>query len=581
MNNNSTRSLRKLLNDWEAATYGTDHPQPPDYDGPDVELTAIVEHTDHIEPGACFVARVRTGTDGHPYIGKAITGGASLILGQYDPTELEVNLKDVPYLQVEDTAVAEAWLSAAWHGFPSRHLVMIGVTGTDGKSTTVNLLYEILRTAGLKVGMLSTIKAAIGTEDESLALHVTTPEAPVIQAYLRRMVNSDVTHCILEATSHGLAQDRVGAIEFDLAVVTNITHEHLDYHGDYEEYFSVKASLFEGLRPRRLKENSENLARGPEWSSPNVSTQEDTRKPLHWGEMISKSRILKTAVLNRDDESFEQLAKIQTARQITYGIHNPADIIATDITFGPTNTRFTINLPSHPLINTQAQAIPISASLIGEFNIHNMLAATAAAHVIGIDGQDIKNSLEAVKMLAGRMESIDRGQRFLVVVDFAHTPNALAKAIFAARGMAQGRIITVFGSAGKRDVAKRRLMAEISARDADLTVLTAEDPRDEVLDDILATMAAGCRSQGGVESQNFWRVPDRGRAIYFALSLAQPKDLVLICGKGHEQSMCFGVIEYAWDDVEATRTALDAFLNSRPMPDLGLPTFNDLNLSIP
>jgi UDP-N-acetylmuramoyl-L-alanyl-D-glutamate--2,6-diaminopimelate ligase len=172
------------------------------------------------------------------------------------------------------------------------------------------------------------------------------------------------------------------------------------------------------------------------------------------------------------------------------------------------------------------------------------------------------------------MERIDRGQPFPVIVDFAHTPNALEKAIAAARGMTTGRVIAVFGSAGKRDVEKRRLMAEIGARDADLVVLTAEDPRTESLSEILAAMAAGCRAQGGVEGERFWRVPDRGQAIYFALGLAKgPADIVLICGKGHEQSMCFGTQEHPWDDRAAARAALDAFLAETPMPNLGLPTF--------
>jgi UDP-N-acetylmuramoyl-L-alanyl-D-glutamate--2,6-diaminopimelate ligase len=205
-----------------------------------------------------------------------------------------------------------------------------------------------------------------------------------------------------------------------------------------------------------------------------------------------------------------------------------------------------------------------------------MLAAAAAAHALGCSPDAIQHGLEAVQGIHGRMERIARGQPFLVVVDFAHTPNALQRALDAARRMvsAGGRVIAVFGSAGKRDVEKRRLMADLAARQADLTVLTAEDPRTEALDDILATMAAACRAAGAVEGENFWRVPDRGRAIHFALSLANPADIVLICGKGHEQSMCFGTIEYPWDDREATMTALDAFLAGRPPPDLGLPTFN-------
>lgn len=187
--------------------------------------------------------------------------------------------------------------------------------------------------------------------------------------------------------------------------------------------------------------------------------------------------------------------------------------------------------------------------------------------------ETIRDGLESVPDLSGRMERIDRGQPFLVVVDFAHTPNALERAIAAARGMARGRVIAVFGSAGKRDVAKRRLMAEVAARTADVAVLTAEDPRTESLDDILAMMAGAATAAGGTEGETFWRVPDRGRAIHLALTLARPEDIVLICGKGHEQSMCFGTIEYPWDDRDATRAALAAFLEGRPMPDTGLPTF--------
>jgi len=204
-----------------------------------------------------------------------------------------------------------------------------------------------------------------------------------------------------------------------------------------------------------------------------------------------------------------------------------------------------------------------------------MLAASATAAVLGVSPAAIRDGLEAVRGLSGRMERIDHGQPFLVIIDFAHTPNALERAIGAARRMARagGRVIAVFGSAGKRDVEKRRLMAEISARAADLTVLTAEDPRTESLDAILATMAAAAEAAGGMEGETFWRVPDRGRAIYFALTQARPGDVVLLCGKGHEQSMAFGTTEYPWDDRRAAAAALEAFLAGREMVDLGLPTF--------
>jgi UDP-N-acetylmuramoyl-L-alanyl-D-glutamate--2,6-diaminopimelate ligase len=263
-------------------------------------------------------------------------------------------------------------------------------------------------------------------------------------------------------------------------------------------------------------------------------------------------------------------------RQLTYGIHNPTDITATNIHHAADLMKFEIIVTPSP-----GHRVTVSSALVGEFNIYNMLAAASVAHALGIELEVIKRGLEKVEAIDGRMQRIHRGQPFPVIVDFAHTPNALAKALAAARTMLnqssiinrQSSIIVVFGSAGKRDVEKRRLMAEIGARDADRVILTAEDPRTESLDDILAMMADGARSQGSVEGQTFWRVPDRGEAIYFALTLARPQDLVLICGKGHEQSMCFGTIEYPWDDREATRAALDAFLQGQPMPYLGLPTF--------
>ena len=571
----STSSLSTLLSLWRAAVAGTNHPQPPAYNGPDVALTGFTEKTAEVAPGVAFVARVRTGSDGHPYIGQAIERGASLILAQRPAAEVgAVVPPGVAYLTVPDTAEALAWLSAAWEGFPSQELVVIGITGTDGKTSTANILFSILRAAGVRAGLLSTIRAVIGDEEEPLALHVTTPEAPVVQRYLRRMVEAGLTHVVVEATSHALAQSRVAAVAFDAAVVTNITHEHLDYHGSYDAYFAAKRRLFESLLDEPLRDPSPN--------------------PL-------KAAARPTAVLNRDDASFAPLAAFLAGRPVavrTYGLlpgesspgESSPDATADNVTYGPDTTRLTLRLVGHA-------PRPVASALVGEFNVYNMLAAAAAADVLDIDPQAIAAGLEAVGGLSGRMERIDRGQPFLVVVDFAHTPNALERAIAAARrvigsrGQVPGareehaylepgtwnlepRVITVFGSAGKRDVAKRRLMADISARAADLTVLTAEDPRTESLDAILSMMAGAAAAAGGIEGETFWRVPDRGRAIYFALTLARPGDVVLLCGKGHEQSMAFGATEYPWDDRRAAAAALEAWLAGREMVDLGLPTFD-------
>jgi UDP-N-acetylmuramoyl-L-alanyl-D-glutamate--2,6-diaminopimelate ligase len=527
--------LYELLRAWGQAVAGANLPQTPAYSGPDAAFDRLVEHSGEVEPGAAFVARVRPTGDGHPYIPQAVARGASLVIGQKPaPADLPV-----PYLQVEDSAVAAAWLAAAAAGFPGRELVLIGVTGTDGKTTTANLIYSILRAAGIRSGLLSTIRAVIGEVEEPLALHVTTPEAPVVQQYLRRMVDAGLTHAVVEATSHGLAQHRVDAIDFDVAAVTNITHEHLDYHGSYEAYYAAKERLF-------------SLA-AAQWALPTANRHKEQLRPA--------------AVLNRDDGSYARLSALPGLRQLAYGLDAGADVTAREVSYEAAGTTFELVMPE--------TVMEIHAQLAGDFNVYNMLAAAAAATALQIAPEAIREGLESMQQLSGRMERINEGQPFRVVVDFAHTPNALERAIEAARRMAgpEGRIITVFGSAGLRDVEKRRMMAEVSARQADLTVLTAEDPRTESLEAILAMMAAACRNAGGVEGASCWRIPDRGRAIYHALTLAEPEDVVLICGKGHEQSMAFGTIEYPWDDREATRIALQSLLAGRRMPDLGLPTY--------
>ncbi|MDT8305946.1 MAG: UDP-N-acetylmuramoyl-L-alanyl-D-glutamate--2,6-diaminopimelate ligase [Anaerolineae bacterium] len=533
--NEEVHGLKRLLDIWAKAVAGTSLPQPPLYNGPDARFHRMVEHSGDVEPGAAFVARVRPTGDGHPYIAHAVSRGATLVIGQRPaPDEL-----GVPYLQVEDSAVAAAWLAAAAAGFPGRELLVIGVTGTDGKTTTANLIFSILQAAGIRTGLLSTIRAVIGEVEEPLALHVTTPEAPVVQRYLRRMVDAGLTHVVVEATSHGLAQHRVDAIDYNVAVVTNITHEHLDYHSSYEAYYAAKERLFRML--------------AAEWPR-------DGGRPR-------KERQPRTAVLNRDDESYARLAAIPIAQQRTYGLLGPADVSAREIVYGAAATHFQLALPG--------QELPVAAHLVGDFNVYNMLAAAATATALAIPAPAVKRGLESVEQLSGRMERIDEGQPFLVIVDFAHTPNALGRAIEAARRMITpaGRVITVFGSAGLRDVAKRRMMAGLSARNADLTVLTAEDPRTESLASILEMMAAACRDAGSVENETFWRIADRGQAIYHALALAEPQDVVVICGKGHEQSMAFGTTEYPWDDREASRVALRHLMAGEPMPDLGLPTY--------
>jgi UDP-N-acetylmuramoyl-L-alanyl-D-glutamate--2,6-diaminopimelate ligase len=495
-----------------------------------VQVGALVFDSRAVQPGDLFFALQGESVDGHRYIPAAVQRGAAAVVGSEDVGDLPA-----PYLKVADTRLALAHLAAAWNDFPARKLTVIGVTGTDGKTTTSNLLYRMLAQAGIQAGMISTVNAVIGDQVVDTGFHVTTPEAPDVQRYLAQMVAAGLTHVVLESTSHGLAQQRVAACEFDIAVVTNITHEHLDYHKTYEGYREAKGRLFTALA-------------------------ETAAKPQ------GNPRL---AVLNRDDESYAYLDGITPGDKVAYSLdktrHPQAQVWAEEVVYQPTGTRFTIV--------TADGRTPVQSHLVGDFNISNCLAAFSAAVLgLGIDPAVAAQGIASLPGVPGRMEVIDLGQDFTAIVDFAHTPNALKVALQTVRKLTAGRVIAVFGSAGLRDRAKRRMMAEVSVGLADLTILTAEDPRTESLDDILAEMAGAAAGAGGVEGSTFLCVPDRGEAIQRAVALAQPGDLVVACGKGHEQSMCFGATEYDWDDRTAMWAALSELLGKEGPKMPYLPT---------
>ncbi|GAP15270.1 UDP-N-acetylmuramoylalanyl-D-glutamate--2,6-diaminopimelate ligase [Longilinea arvoryzae] len=477
---------------------------------PLVRINGIAFDSRTVEPGNLFVALVGENSDGHRFIDAAVERGAVAILGMRADVHCEA-----PYLQVDDTRSALAHLSAALQGFPARQLTVIGVTGTDGKTTTSNLIYQILIAAGIRAGMISTVNAVIGDQVVDTGFHVTTPEAPDVQRYLRQMVDAGLTHVVLETTSHGLIQHRVTGCEYDIAVVTNVTHEHLDYHRTYENYLAAKGRLFEML-------------------------SETVEKP---------AGNIRLGVLNRDDRSFDYLNGLPIPRRSTYSLSQGADLYAEGVRHSPAGLEF--------IAVGREFKVPVACRLVGNFNISNCLAALSATVLgLGIDPQTAARGIAALPGVPGRMEIIDLGQNFTAIVDFAHTPNGLTRALETARDLTAKRVIAVFGSAGLRDRQKRHMMAEISAQMADISILTAEDPRTESLDGILAEMGAAATARGGAEGKTFYRIPDRGEAIRMAVNLAQPGDLVIACGKGHEQSMCFGTQEYAWDDRTAMRAAL-------------------------
>ncbi len=430
-----------------------------------------------------------------------------------------------------NSRLALARLAAAWHGHPGRSMVVIGVTGTDGKTTTASMIHAILTHAGVRTGLISTVQAIMGAHAVDTGLHVTTPDPMSLQSYLKQMLDAGLTHVVLETTSHGLAQHRVDGSEFDLAVVTNITHEHLDFHASYEAYRAAKARLLDLVA-------------------------HSASKPLGVG---------KAAVINLDDLGAAGLPMPLGIRRWTYAMDQPADVRADGRASQSTGLSFDLQ--------ADGRTYRVRLPFVGDYNAWNALAAfTCCVKALGVDPEAAVQGLTALPGVPGRMEKIDLGQPFTAIVDFAHTPNALRMALTAARSLTRGRLIVVFGSAGLRDRQKRQLMAEVSAELADLIMLTAEDPRTEALSGILAEMARAAEAAGAREGETMWRIPDRGQALREAVRIARPGDLVLACGKGHEQSMCFGETEYAWDDRTAMRAAL-AELMGAPGPSMPwLPT---------
>lgn len=508
--------LRRLPPDWGA--FSGELP-------PRARITTIAEDSRRVQPGGIFVAHGGHDSDGHRYIASALQAGASAIVGELPRADL-APLADsrVPYWQVADGRDAFSLLSAAFFNFPSRRMLIIGVTGTDGKTTTSTLIQSILVAHGWRTGLITTIAARIGDQEMDTGFHTTTPEAFDLQGYLAHMARRRCQAVVLETTSHALDQRRVAHVDYDMAVVTNVTHEHLDWHGTWERYMEAKARLFAMLATSRRKPN-----------------------------------IAKVAVVNLSDRSYPYLRHFASDRTITYadGPDAGAMVTATHGVVSLEGTQFHLMTPQGEM--------DARIALIGGYNIANALAASAAALALDVPLAEIGRGLAAVARVRGRMEIVYHGS-FDVVVDFAHTPNALAQAIKTARMLVapapNGRVIVVFGSAGLRDVQKRRLMGEVAA-EADVAVLTAEDPRTEDVNAIIAEIAAGLAAHNKREGTDFLRVPDRARAIAKAVELARPGDLVLCCGKAHERSMAYGTVETPWDEFAAIARALEQRLQPK------------------
>lgn len=468
---------------------------------PEINIEDICYDSRQALPGTLFVAIKGYQTDGHRYIDKAAAAGAVAVVVEYDVAVPE----GLTVIKVADSRKALALLANHFYRHPSKQLTMVGVTGTNGKTTTTYLMAAIWRQAGIKPGVIGTIRNLIG--EKELPVTNTTPESLDLQKLLARMVEEGVKGVAMEVSSHALALNRVAGVDYDLAVFTNMTQDHLDFHGTMEEYLAAKAKLF---------------AMG-----------------------------IKYAVINADDPAAEHLVKVSRGKVYTYAIDRDADVKAKDIAVTAKGVSFTASGPwgEHKL----------ELKLTGRFNVYNSLAAYTAAMALGIPAGEVKAALESVPGVAGRFELVDQGQDFAVVVDYAHTPDGLENILTTARQITGGRLITVFGCGGDRDRTKRPIMGEIAARYSDLAVVTSDNPRTEDPARIIQDVVEGINKAAFPE--DYLVIQDRREAINRAIELAREGDVVVIAGKGHEDYQIIGTTKYPFDDRSVAREALERRLS--------------------
>ena len=485
----------------------------------DIAIRGVTQDSRAVRDGSLFVAIPGLHVDGHDFVATAGRKGAAAAL-------VERVLPDVglPQLVVTATPAALATAAAWWYGDPSQDLAVVGVTGTDGKTTTCFLAVAALEAAGIRSGMTGSVATRIGGHQESNEAHATTPEAPALQAALRAMAAAGDEAAVIETTSHGLALGRVGSIEYDIAILTNLTHEHLELHGTWEAYRDAKLSLFERLAGR----------------------QRPAGDPSR--------RWPRTGIVNLDDPSagaFIGVTQEAGATVLTYGTDPAADIRATRVEEDGRRLRIAYGAPSG--------RGSVDLRLVGRFNVHNALAVLALGEAVGLDPAAVREGLAAVPVIPGRMERIDLGQPFGVIVDFAHSPASLRAVLdglapsAAARG---GGLIAVFGSAGERDISKREVMGRIAGERCRLVVVTNEDPRGEDPGTINDQVARGAESAGRRRGHDLLVIADRRAAIEAVFERARPGDIVLLAGKGHERSIIGPDEPRPWDERAEAEEAL-------------------------
>jgi len=481
--------------------------------GSPAEASGVCCDSRRVRPGAVFVAIAGMSADGNSFITSAISAGARSVIVQEDARERWQRFvnEDVTFVAVPDSRVALAEAASGFYGHPARTLGMIGVTGTDGKTTTTHLIAHILNETGQRAGYLSSVEFAAGGIVEANASHMTTLESPDVQRQLAKIRDAGGRFAVVEASSIGLDLHRVDMCEFDVGVFTNLSPDHLDYHGSMAEYRDAKASLFRML-----------------------------------GASAEKG-FGKAAVINADDSVASDMRSATVVPVISYGLREQADLSARNIRPDGFGTRFTARM--------FGEDVEVRTGLLGEYNVSNCLAAVAAAVSQGVEFAAAVRSLESFPGVPGRMELIDEGQPFRVVVDIASTEQSMRNVLGMLAPATKGKLIVVFGAAGERDPARRRGIARAVAEKAEYAVITNEDPRSEPPEVILDEIASALRTAGF--GRKFDRELDRRQAIDIAFRHAGKGDTVLLAGKGTEQSIVIGNVHWPWDERRIARELLE------------------------
>jgi len=487
--------LRSL---WGAAT-------PDEYGsaaGLGLPCTGVTHDSRRVTPGAVFVALQGFKEDGVAFVPQAVAAGAAAIVADRPaPGAVEV-----PWVVVSDARLALATLAAAFHGYPSLDMRVVGITGTNGKTTTGYLASAIFEAAGITCGLMGTVTYRLG--DRTFDATRTTPESPDVQRYMQEMVRAGCTACVMEVSSHALALRRVEAVRFAAAVFTNLTRDHLDFHESMEEYFATKRRLFE-----MLPDNA-------------------------------------PAVINTDDPRGVTLVGL-VDRPVTYGISRPADVSPGSLSYSLEGLRFDIQSPRGP--------VRVRSKLVGRPNVYNILAAVAVTTELGVPIDAVEQGLERLGGVPGRFEVVTSPlDDVTVVVDYAHTDDALRNLLETARPLATRRIITVFGAGGDRDRSKRPLMGMVAARLSDVVIITSDNPRSEDPGRIIDEVKRGAEPETKRGGAEVLVRSDRHDAIFDAVRLAASGDVILVAGKGHEKYQEVAGRTFAFDDVGVAREALEA-----------------------